>query len=245
MIRLFIFILALTFSISDYSHAETAMSPEQIEAIPFNNSLVAEPNTQPLMDKNLSLSSDAMENSGHSTNTAEKKAGLPQFDVTTFASQIFWLGISFVILYFFFAKKSLPALSSIIEERQTRIKDDLNTAQSVSVKVEKTREEYEEFLKKAHIEAQKFITDASNHLRAEGEKQLGIYKEKSLLAIDNVEKNALIAKEKIKKDLENISINLTQDIVKKIADLNVSDAEARNAIDSVMKINDISKKKAA
>lgn len=233
--------MAFTFSMSVTTYAQTAMSPEQIEAIPFNSSLVGEPNTQPLLDESLAISP---ENLGDG-DTTEKKAGLPQFDVTTFASQIFWLGVSFIILYFFFAKKSLPALSSIIEERQTRIKDDLNTAQSVSVKVEKTRDEYEESLKKAQAEAQKFITEASNHLRVEGEKQLQLFKEKSQLAINNVENNAVIAKNKIKQDLDKISINLTQDIVKKIANLDVTEATAQQAIHAVMINNETSKKKAA
>ena len=41
--------------------------------------------------------------------------GLPQLDFTTYSSQIFWMFVFFILLYVFFAKKTLPEISSAVE----------------------------------------------------------------------------------------------------------------------------------
>ena len=53
-------------------------------------------------------------------------AGLPQLDPTWWPSQIFWLAIVFIILYWLMASKFLPALGGAIEERRDRIADYLD-----------------------------------------------------------------------------------------------------------------------
>ena len=56
---------------------------------------------------------------------------LPQLDVQTYASQIFWLVVSFIVLYFLVAKVAMPRISEVLEERQERIEDDLDKAETL------------------------------------------------------------------------------------------------------------------
>src|SRR4051794_27035857 len=56
------------------------------------------------------------------------QGGLPQFDVSTFASQIFWLILACWALYYLLVRKGLPRIDSILEERQRRITADLDHA---------------------------------------------------------------------------------------------------------------------
>ena len=48
----------------------------------------------------------------------QKSAGLPQMDISTFPSQLFWLIITFTALYLFIWKFVIPRLSTTIEERK-------------------------------------------------------------------------------------------------------------------------------
>ena len=62
---------------------------------------------------------------------------LPQLDIATYASQIFWLTVTFVVLYFLVAKIAMPRIAEVLEGRQERIEDDLDKAETL--KKEKLR----------------------------------------------------------------------------------------------------------
>ena len=52
---------------------------------------------------------------------AEPKAGLPQLAVETFAGQLFWLAIAFVLLYVLLAFVVIPRIRNVLETRRSRI----------------------------------------------------------------------------------------------------------------------------
>ena len=66
--------------------------------------------------------------SSHTIFAAEGQGstGLPQMDITTFPSQLFWLVITFAILYIFMWRVVIPKLSTTIEERKDKISNDIN-----------------------------------------------------------------------------------------------------------------------
>ena len=52
-----------------------------------------------------------------------KSLGLPQFDYTTYSSQLFWMFVTFTICYLVFSGKILPEISAVIQNRQERIEN--------------------------------------------------------------------------------------------------------------------------
>lgn len=64
----------------------------------------------------------------HAADAHAAKPGLPQLDTTTFASQLFWLLISFAILYFVISRIAAPKIGGVIQDRAKRISDDINAA---------------------------------------------------------------------------------------------------------------------
>ena len=54
--------------------------------------------------------------------------GLPQLNITTFPSQIFWLVVTLVVLFLLLSKVALPRIASVLEERADAIADDLDAA---------------------------------------------------------------------------------------------------------------------
>ncbi len=219
--------------------AEQPLNPIEVEAIPFTN-------TAPTFNtKSISAEIDMSAEVEHLATADAKKAGLPQFDVTTFASQIFWLAIMFVILYVYFAKSALPKLSSTIEQRHLTIKNDLEQADKITADVDKTRTDYELAMSNAHDNARKTIIDIEAHLRQDAETQANEFKDKSAQAISDLEAQAETAKAKIKSELNNIAAVLTSDIIKKLTPLKISDADIDTAVSTYTNSPNQKTKKAA
>ena len=112
MLLLFVFALPV--------QAEAPLTATEVENLPFDHSLANTPNVTPV-SSTIDMSAEVEHIAAH----GEKKAGLPQFDTTTFTSQLFWLAIAFAIMYVYFAKSSLPALSKVIDARRTLLRNDI------------------------------------------------------------------------------------------------------------------------
>ena len=106
---------------------------------------------------------------GHGATAASSSSGpkLPQLDLATYSSQVFWLIISFLVLYFLVAKLAMPRIAEVLEERQERIEDDLDKAETLKKEAYQVRIEYEKALSAAREKAQ----DATRHAQEEIAKQ--------------------------------------------------------------------------
>ena len=76
------------------------------------------------------------------------EAGMPQLDPTYWASQAFWLILVFTILYISIAKFYLPKIKDNLDNRENKIKDDLDDANKFNELSETKLKEYEKILKK-------------------------------------------------------------------------------------------------
>jgi len=75
------------------------------------------------------------------------------FDPTYFPSQIFWLLLSFFTLYFLLSRIFLPRISETLEERSSRIADDLDAASRMQREAEEAEKAYAQALSDARAKA--------------------------------------------------------------------------------------------
>jgi len=81
------------------------------------------------------------------------EAAFPPFDPTYFATQIFWLLVTFGILYLLLSRIFLPRIGQTIEERSSRIADDLDAASRMQKNAEEAEKSYERALADAKAKA--------------------------------------------------------------------------------------------
>lgn len=95
----------------------------------------------------------------HTEQPAGHKEPFPPFNSQTFASQLFWLVITFVFLYVMMSKVALPRIGAIIDSRQKRIDDDLAEAQKLKTESDAALASYEKALADAHNRGQAIASE--------------------------------------------------------------------------------------
>ncbi len=98
---------------------------------------------------------------------AHASGGLPQIDFTTWPSQIVWLVITFVLLYFIMSVFALPRIQSTLEERQDTIANDLDLAAEYDRKAFEAEAAYKASLEKARAEARRISDKNQEEIKAQ------------------------------------------------------------------------------
>lgn len=132
------------------------------------------------------------------------KGGMPQLDFSSYPSQIFWLVVSLVVLFFFMKAIALPRIAGGIEERADAIEDDLDRAAEFRKKAEEAEAAYEQALADARAKAQEIAQATRDDIQkdvdaavakadaeitaraAEGEKRIGEIRASALQAVEDV-----------------------------------------------------------
>ena len=84
---------------------------------------------------------------------------MPQLEITTFSSQIFWLAITFSMLYLILSKFIIPKISFVIKKREAEIKNSIHIAEQIYEDTKIINEEFEEIKKKTQEEARTIINN--------------------------------------------------------------------------------------
>ncbi|NDC60010.1 MAG: F0F1 ATP synthase subunit B', partial [Alphaproteobacteria bacterium] len=81
--------------------------------------------------------------------------GLPQLDPSYFPSQVFWLAVFFVLLYFLLSQALLPKLAGVIETRANTIRSNVDAAAAANAEAQAALAAYEKALATARADARK------------------------------------------------------------------------------------------
>jgi F-type H+-transporting ATPase subunit b len=115
----------------------------------------------------LALMLSAEEAANAAEHAVESSGGLPQMDVSTFPSQVFWLVVTFGALYWIMSAIILPRLGGAIEERRDRIADDLDQAAESRRMAEEAEAAYNRALADARAKAQTIAGETRDAVNAE------------------------------------------------------------------------------
>src|SRR5689334_7070302 len=141
---------------------------------------------------------------------------MPQLEVSTFVPQLFWLAITFVILYLLMAGIGLPRVGAAIDARRRRVDDDLARAAQLKTEAETVLAAYQETLAKARADAQAAVKERTDRMAAEAadrQRQLG-----EVLARQTVEAERQItaAKQRALSEIPEIVAEVARSVTEKV-----------------------------
>jgi len=91
---------------------------------------------------------------------AAESGGMPQLNPEFWISQIFWLTLTFGILYIVLSKLILPKISDNLESRKSQILENIEAAEKQRQNSEEKVKEYEEIVSKSKMEAKNIFNQA-------------------------------------------------------------------------------------
>ena len=148
---------------------------------------------------------------------AAKEGGMPQLDVHSFAPQLVWLAIAFVVLYLVMSKLAVPAISDTLDKRQAKIQGDLDAAEKANEDTRALVAAYEKRLADAREEArglQRTQAEADSALASARFTELG---EKLNGRIAEAEKRIAGQRDTVMAGLEQMAGEIAQSAYAKLA----------------------------
>ncbi|MCP4382370.1 MAG: F0F1 ATP synthase subunit B [Hyphomicrobiales bacterium] len=168
------------------------------------------------------------------TESPEEHSAFPPFDATTFASQLLWFAITFVLLYYLMAKVALPRIAGILEGRRDRIAADLDQAERLKGESEDAAAAYEKALADARARASGIADGAREVARNKADAQR--VEVEASLADKLTEAEARIAeiKEQALAEVGAIASDTAEAVVGALIDAKPSAADVKSAVADAM-----------
>ena len=159
--------------------------------------------------------------------------GMPQFAIETWVGQIFWLFLTFGVMYFILSKFILPKIGQGLTDRGDRIADDLDEASRMQQQAAQAQADYEQALAdakaKAHNIAETTRKSVDEELEAEAVKTDEQFARKQAEADDRIRtiKTAALSK------IDDVAGDTVGEIIAKLTGVKTSSARVKSAISSV------------
>ena len=163
------------------------------------------------------------------------EAGMPQLDPEFWIAQIFWLIIIFSLLYLTIWKIFLPKITYSIENRKSKVVNDLNEAQKLKENAEKKLLEYNKIIENSKKEAKKIIEENRKKLDKdieEKKKKIGSEIEKEIIAAEKEIKN--LKKSSIS-NISKIASETSAELIKQIVDTEINRSNVSAIVDDIVK----------
>ncbi len=161
--------------------------------------------------------------------------GFPPFQSQTFASQLVWLVIAFVLLYVLMAKLALPRVALIIESRQKRIEDDLADASRLKGESDAAVAAYEKALADARNRAQAIANEMRERQTAEADARRKTLDGELNTKLVEAEKTIAATKQAAMGNVRGIAEDATRAIVERLIGQAPNEKAVTAAVADVLK----------
>ena len=168
---------------------------------------------------------------------AAESGGMPQLNPEFWISQIFWLTLTFGILYVVLSKLILPKISANLELRKSQIQENIEAAEKQRVSSESKLKEYGKILEdakkeviKIHIESKNILDKDIKTKKEAIEKEIEKEIVKAQKEISDLKKNSL-------KDIQQISENIASNIIESISGDKLNGSSIKATVEDISKKN--------
>ena len=171
------------------------------------------------------------------TNLYSAEAGMPQLDPTYWGSQAFWLILIFTILYISISKFYLPKIKENLDNRENKIKEDLENANKFKDQSEAKAKEYGVILENAKKEVSRIHFESKNILDKDIQSKKKAMEKEIEKEIFKAQKEILELKKNSISSIQSISGNIVSNIIENISGDKLNESSIEATVDDISKKN--------
>ena len=164
---------------------------------------------------------------------AAESGGMPQLNPEFWISQIFWLTLTFGILYIILSKLILPKISDNLESRKSQILENVEAAEKQRQNSEEKLKEYEKIVLKSKMEAKSIF----NQARDKALKDISAKKEVLDKQIDDevgkAEQEIKVLQSGAAEKINKIAIETSSELIQKLIGAEVNNSSISAIVDDL------------
>ena len=168
---------------------------------------------------------------------AAESGGMPQLDPEFWFSQIFWLVITFGILYLVLSKIILPKISDNLETRKSQVLDNLELAEKQRNDSEAKLKEFDNIILKSKIKAKNLFNESRKKLLDDINSKKQKLEEEIDKEVKIVESEIDELKNKSPEKINKIAIETSADIINQLIGVNANNSSISAIVSDISSKN--------
>ena len=168
---------------------------------------------------------------------AAESGGMPQLNPEFWVSQIFWLVLTFGIMYLVLSKLILPKISNNLESRKSQILENIEAAEKQREDSETKLKEYDQIILKSKTEANATF----NQAREKAVKDINAKRDVLDKQIDDeiakAEKEIQALRDNAPDKINKIAIDTSSELLKKLIGAEVNNSSISAIVDDLSRRN--------
>ena len=168
---------------------------------------------------------------------AAESGGMPQLNPEFWISQIFWLTLTFSILYIILSKLILPKISSNLELRKSQIQDNIEAADKRRESSEAKLKEYDNIILKSKSDAKNILGDAKENALKEISAKRETIEKQIDEEIEKAEQEINLLKKSAPEKIKRIAKEMASEILKKLIGSEINNSSISAIVDDLSKKN--------
>jgi F-type H+-transporting ATPase subunit b len=168
---------------------------------------------------------------------AAESGGMPQLNPEFWISQIFWLTLTFGILYLVLSKLILPKISDNLESRKSQILENIEAAEKQREDSETKLRDYEEIISKSKLEAKTIFSQAREKALKDINTKREILDKQIDDEISKTEEEIKTLRDSAPEKINKIAIETSSELIQKLIGAEVNNSSISAIVDDLSRRN--------
>ena len=166
---------------------------------------------------------------------AAESGGMPQLNPEFWVSQIFWLTLTFGVLYVVLSKLILPKISGNLETRKSQILENIEAAEKQRENSEAKLKEYEEIVLKSKLEAKSIFNQAREKALKDINAKKDVLDKQIDDEISKAEQEIKSLRDGAPDKINKIAIDTSSELIQKLIGAEVNNSSISAIVDDLSK----------